>query len=109
MKRNIALLTLGVLLALPAIGQKADEVYKSKCQMCHGADFTGNTPAGKKMGAKDLHSPEVQKMSDADWIKSINEGVKRDDKMVMPASKGKLSEDQIRELVGYIRSMCKTK
>src|SRR5260221_2832136 len=39
-------------------------LYKSKCQVCHGADGKGDTPAGKKLGAKDFHSPEVAKTSD---------------------------------------------
>ena len=43
----------------------ASALYKSKCQVCHGPDGKGDTPAGKKVGARDFHSPEVVKMSDA--------------------------------------------
>ncbi len=28
------------------------DLYQSKCQMCHAADGSGNTPAGKAMKAR---------------------------------------------------------
>ncbi len=73
MKMRISLAVLGLMaaMAVPAVAQ--DDVaalYKSKCQACHGADGKGATPAGQKMGAKDFHSPEVAKQSDADLIKA---------------------------------------
>ena len=37
-------------LTLPAIAQNSGAAtYTSKCQMCHGADGAGTTPAGKAM------------------------------------------------------------
>ena len=78
----------------------AAALYKSKCQVCHGPDAKGDTPAGKKVGAKDLHSPEVAKMSDADLMGIVKKG-----KDKMPAYNGKLTDDQIKALVKYIRSL----
>ena len=74
--------------------------YKAKCSACHGADAKGETPVGKKMGIKDLASPEVQKMSDAELTAAIADG-----KNKMPSYKKSLKPDQIKELVAYIRSL----
>ena len=100
MKAMISTMALGILLAgaIPAAADDAAALYKSKCQMCHGADGKG-TAAGQKMGARDFHSPEVAKQSDADMAKITKEG-----KGKMPKFEGKLTDDQIKELVKYIRS-----
>jgi mono/diheme cytochrome c family protein len=78
----------------------AAALYKAKCQVCHGADGKGDTTMGKKLGAKDFHAPEVAKMSDADLFKITKEG-----KDKMPSYDKKLTDDQIKELVKYIRSL----
>lgn len=75
-------------------------VYKSKCQICHGPDGKGDTPAGKKIGAKDLHTPEVSKQTDAELFGIVKKG-----KDKMPAYASKLSDDQINDLIKYIRSL----
>jgi cytochrome c6 len=75
-------------------------LYKTKCQVCHGADGKGDTPAGQKVGAKDFHSPEVAKMSDAELIEAVKKG-----KGKMQGYESKLTEDQIKSLVKYIRSL----
>jgi cytochrome c6 len=75
-------------------------LYKSKCQVCHGPDGKGDTLAGKKVGAKDLHSPEVAKMSDVELFDGIKKG-----KGKMQAYGTKLTDDQIKALVKYVRSL----
>ena len=82
--------------------QDAAANYKAKCSACHGADGKGETPVGKKMGIKDLASPEVQKMSDAELTAVIADG-----KNKMPSYKKSLKPEQIKELVAYIRSLAK--
>ena len=102
MKGMISTMALAVLLAgaLPAAAaDDAAALYKSKCQICHGADGKG-APAGQKMGAKDFQSPEVAKQTDAELIKVTKEG-----KGKMPKYDGKLTDDQIKQLVKYIRSL----
>ena len=101
MKAMISTMALGILLAgaIPAAADDAAALYKSKCQMCHGADGKG-TPAGQKMGARDFHSPEVAKLSDEDLIKVTKEG-----KGKMPAYDKKLTDDQIKQLIKYVRSL----
>lgn len=75
-------------------------LYKSKCQVCHGADGKGDTPAGQKLGTKDFHSPEVTKMSDAELIEAVKKG-----KGKMQPYEGKLTDDQIKALIKYVRSL----
>jgi len=75
-------------------------LYKSKCQVCHGPDGKGETPAGKKVGARDFHSPEVAKMSDPELFEITRKGKEK-----MPAYDKKLTDDQIKSLIKYIRSL----
>lgn len=75
-------------------------VFKSRCGPCHGADGSGNTPMGKKSGAKALGSAEVQKQSDADMQKVISAG-----KGKMPAFSSRLTAEQITQLVKFIRTL----
>jgi mono/diheme cytochrome c family protein len=87
-------------------GAAADDVaplYKSKCVSCHAADGSGST-IGKKMGARDFHDPEVVKLTDQQLTDAIGKG-----KNKMPAYNGKLTADQIKGLVAYIRDLQKKK
>ena len=84
-----------------AQGSGAD-TYKSKCQMCHAADGSGSTPAGKSTKALPFDSPDVMKMSDDDLIKVTTNGHGK-----MPAYKGKLTDDQIKDVVAYIHTLQK--
>ena len=94
------LILLGFTMVTPrAWADDAEALYKSKCQVCHGADGKGS-PAGQQLGAKDFHSPEVAKESDAELFKITKEG-----KGKMPSYDKKLSDDQIKELIKYIRSL----
>src|SRR6266849_11041646 len=89
-----------VCLALGAASVRAEDVaalYKSKCQACHGPDGTGSTPAGKKLGVKDFHSPEMAKASDAELFDITKKGKEK-----MPGYDKKLTDDQIKELIKYI-------
>ena len=87
------------MIARPAMADDAEALYKSKCQMCHGADGKGS-PAGQKLGVRDFHSPEVAKESDAELFKITKEG-----KGKMPKYDGKLTDDQIKGLIKYIRTL----
>ena len=80
--------------------QDAASLYKSKCAGCHGADGTGSA-MGKKMGAQDFTSADVQKMSDSELAGIITNG-----KGKMPAYKS-LTSDQVNGLVAYIRTLKK--
>lgn len=77
-------------------------LFKAKCAACHGADGSGNTTVGKSMKIRDFHSADVQKQTDAQLTDMIATG-----KGAMPAYKGKLTDDQIKQIVGYIRELAK--
>jgi cytochrome c6 len=101
--RSIALLlvlSVACMVALPAMADDAAGLYKSKCQVCHGPDGKGDTAMGKKLGVRDFHSPSVAKESDTELFKIAKEG-----KNKMPSYNGKLTDDQIKALVKYIRSL----
>ena len=85
-----------------SFAQSAADIYKSKCQMCHAADGSGNTPAGKSTKARPFDSPEVMKMSDDDLFKVTHDGHAK-----MPKFAGKLTDDQIKDLVAYIHTLQK--
>ena len=85
----------------PLIAEDAAGLYKSKCAACHGADGSG-TATGKKLGTHEFTSPDVQGMSDDDLSKAIAEG-----KGKMPAYRKGLSEQQVKDLVAYVRSLMK--
>jgi cytochrome c6 len=87
----------------PAAAQDAASTYKTKCAMCHGTDGKGDTPAGKKMGAHDFSSDEVQQQSDADLAQVISKG-----KNKMPAYESKLKPGEVKDLVAYIRKLGKS-
>jgi mono/diheme cytochrome c family protein len=74
-------------------------IYKMRCIACHGADGNG-TGFGKSMGAKSYSSPQVVKMPDAELFNIIKNG-----KSKMPAFRDKLSDSEIKSVIGYIRGL----
>ncbi len=80
--------------------QDASALFKSKCAGCHGADGTGSA-MGKKWGAHDFTSADVQKMSDAELADIITNGRNK-----MPKY-GSLKPEEIKGLVAYIRTLKK--
>lgn len=107
MKRiNAKVLTIAaafvVLFSIPlsAGAQDAATTFKSKCAGCHAADGTGSA-MGKKMGAHDFTTADVQGMSDAQLTDIITNG-----KNKMPKY-GSLKPEDIKGLVAYIRTLKK--
>jgi len=93
---------LALLSAAPANADDAAATFKSKCVMCHSADGSGSSPAGKAMNVPDLRAADTQKKSDADLTGIITNG-----KNKMPSYKGKLTDDDIKGLVSVIRGFGK--
>lgn len=93
-----------------AADKKIERLFGSKCGSCHGKDGKAQTEKGKKMQMRDIASEEFQKVSDADMIKAINEGVKTEKggvKQEMDGYKEELKPDQIDALVKYMREFKK--
>jgi cytochrome c6 len=93
---SLMVFSLVMALAVPAVAEDAAALYKSKCQACHGPDGKGSA-VGQKMGAKPFS--EV-KASDKELVEITKNG-----KDKMPAYKDKLTDDQINELVKYVRTL----
>ena len=80
------------------------ELYATNCQICHRDTGKGGkvTVDGKKLDPDDLTSDKIRKHDDAKMFKHISEGVPDEG---MPAFKDKLSADQIKQIVQYVRRL----
>ena len=108
---NITAALLGLCLAAPTLIHAADatETWSKNCASCHGKDGAGHTKAGRLLGVKDLTDAQYQKgFTDADAFKDVKEGLKdKDGKDKMKPFADKLSDDEIKGLVAYIRTLAK--
>jgi cytochrome c6 len=98
----VAMLWLSAPVATGRPVAQGGDLFKAKCAPCHGADASGNTVMGKKLNIRDLHSAEVQGQSDAQLASIITKG-----KGKMPAYGQSLSQEQIQQLVAFIRGLKK--
>jgi len=94
--------SLAVVLSASDLADSCAETFKSKCVACHGATGAADTAMGKSMHIKDLGSADVQSKSDAQLTEIITKGQKP-----MPGYEGKLSPDQITDVVKFIRTLKK--
>ena len=78
-------------------------IFKAKCVLCHGADGAGNTTLGKQLQAADLRSKDVQKKTDTELHKVIHDGNGN-----MPPFGDQLSDDEINQVIKYVRALGKT-
>lgn len=83
-----------------SLADSGGDIFKAKCAMCHGADGKGATAMGKTFNLRDLGSADVQGQSDADLTNTITNG-----KGKMPKYDGKLTKDQINDVVKFIRTL----
>lgn len=96
-----------VLLAFSAVAplmaqDSGADVYKGKCQTCHGATGLADSGAGKAMKVKPATDADVKNMSEADMVKAVTDGMGK-----MQAFKGKLTDGQIKAAVDYFRTFAK--
>ena len=85
------------------------EVHKANCAKCHGPGGKGDGPAGKLLKTKPADwtdKAKMSKLSDNDLFNVIKHGGKAVGKSaLMPAWKDKLSDDQIYDVIAFIRSL----
>jgi mono/diheme cytochrome c family protein len=102
------IITLLVASAYSVRAADAKANWDANCAQCHGKDGKADTKMGKQLNAKDLTDPKVQAaFSDAKATQSIKEGVKENGKTTMKAFAGKLTDDEIKALVAYVRTLKK--
>jgi mono/diheme cytochrome c family protein len=87
--------------AAPKPAPTGAQLYSLNCVVCHGEDGKG-TETGKALMAPDLHTPVVQKQTNAMLTQAISEG-----KNNMPPFMSTLSPADIQSLVTYVRSFGK--
>jgi mono/diheme cytochrome c family protein len=99
------------LLAASAMSVRAADAkanWDANCAQCHGKNGGADTKIGKTLNAKDLTDPKVQAaFTDAKATQSIKEGVKENGKTTMKAFGGKLTDDEVKALVAYVRTLKK--
>ncbi|HVU48539.1 MAG TPA: cytochrome c [Terracidiphilus sp.] len=86
---------------------RAKEIYRIDCAVCHGDNGNGKTDLATSMSLtlNDWTDPKsLADKSDADLFKIIREGK---DKMP-PEDAGRAKDDDVKNLVTYIRSFSKT-
>ena len=82
--------------------------WANNCAQCHGPGGKGDTKMGKMLGAMDLTDPKKQaSFTDAKAAAAIKDGVKQNGKTTMKAFGGKLTDDEIKALVAYVRTLKK--
>src|SRR5205085_5458494 len=107
--KSVVAIMLGCFSLLPLSAHSGDPKtnWTDNCLQCHGPDGSANTMMGKGVNAKDLTNAQVQaSFTDAQAAAAIKDGVTQKNS-AMPAFGGKLSDDEIRALVAYIRTLRK--
>ena len=83
-----------------------EALYKTKCASCHGLKGVGSAKLAKMMkveeGKLNLAGADVQKISDEALLKTLLEGQGK-----MPAYKTKITTEEAKKLIQYIRSFNK--
>ena len=93
--------SLAAVLAMPAFAEDSGaDIYKARCLMCHGEDGKANTPVAKMFKAASFSDPAIVKIPDADRLPIVKKG-----KDKMPPFADKLSDDQIKAVLAYIRTL----
>ena len=107
-KTLVAIVCTAVLVAVSSSAADAKANYDKHCAKCHGPDGKGQTRMGKQAGAKDYTDPKVQaEFDDAKGFKSIKEGQKINGKEAMKPFGDKLTDDEIKALVAFMRTFKK--
>jgi mono/diheme cytochrome c family protein len=87
----------------PVVGQQTpQDIWDKRCTFCHGADGKAHTKKGRQYKAQDFTKPKWQKTTtDDEIVDAVTNGVP---KSKMPAFKEKLSPDEIKSMVPFIRA-----
>jgi len=81
-------------------------IYTDNCVKCHGDDGKGQSPMGKRVGARDYTDATVQaSFTDDQAFKALKEGLKKDDKPQMKAFD--LPDADIKAVIAYMRTFKK--
>jgi mono/diheme cytochrome c family protein len=99
-----------ILITLSTLSYAADAKanWQANCVPCHGPSGNAGTTMGKLLNAKDLTDSKAQaSFTDAQAMDAIKNGLKQNGKTTMTPFGGRLSDDEIKALVAYVRSLKK--
>ncbi len=102
MRKTILLTSLLLLTGLALGAPQGETLFKKNCAVCHGNDGKGNTPQGRKLGAANLTTSDIQSMSDSGIA-----GIVRNGRGVMPPFSKSLTPGQIKEVVQFVKTLGK--
>lgn len=93
--------------------ETAADNYKAYCVQCHGMEGNGKGVNIRDMSVQPRDHTDAKSMSgrsDETLFKVIKEGGSSISKSVlMPPWNGALSDEEIKDLVGHLRALCKCK
>lgn len=108
MRALVMAVTVAVAGVCAAPAAELQALWDQHCVSCHAKDGSGNTRMGKKSGAKDYRDPKVQAdLNEEKALKSVKDGINEKGTEKMKPFKGKLTDDQIKQLIGHMRSFGK--
>ena len=98
----LTVLTMSAMTGWAADAKAGKAVYEEECKDCHGATGTPSAKLQKnlKVTMKDLKSPEVQTLSDAELKKRSIDGIGK----MKPV---KITGPSVDDLLAYVRSLKK--
>jgi cytochrome c553 len=98
----------GLAAAFTVKGDGAKDNWDTQCAKCHGPEGKGDTKMGQKLGCKDFTDAKVQAdIKDDAAFKALKEGLKSDDDKTLMKPFDQLSDDDIKALVAYVRTLKK--
>ena len=107
--RTLLIITVFIAVANSVRAGDVKEIWEKNCASCHGKDGKGETKMGRKAGAKDYTDPKVQaEMQEDKAPQKIKEGIKDKGKEVMKPFADKLTDEEIKGLIGIMRSFKKS-
>ncbi|HEU4641098.1 MAG TPA: cytochrome c [Gemmatimonadaceae bacterium] len=96
----------------PRDARSGEQIYRAACTGCHGADGTGapRTTVGFAVPLPDFTDCNfASREADADWAAIIRDGGPvRGFSRIMPAFRDALSPDEIRRVIAYLRTFCRS-
>jgi cytochrome c oxidase cbb3-type subunit 3 len=98
------------LLAHAADVEQGKKLYGQFCTSCHGQSGKGDGPAAAALNPKPRDHTDkelMSKLSDEEMLKVIKEGGASVGKSpLMPPWGASLKDEQIKEVIAYIRTLC---
>jgi mono/diheme cytochrome c family protein len=97
-----AVILMAAFIAGPAFAAPGADTYKAKCAMCHGTDGLATTQIAKMKKVLSFKDPSMIKASDAQFFASTKNG-----KGTMKGYNGILTDQQIKDVIAFIRTLQK--